>query len=542
MLRSIVPFSLCALAGFSGLRAGDWPQWGGRPARNMVSEETGLPDTFLPGTKKAEGSGAAPPDARNVRWSARLGTQAFGTPAVAGGRVFVGTNNGAPRNPRLDGDRSVLLCFEEATGKFLWQLAASKLRDERSFNGDFAGLGICSSPSVEGDRVYVVTGRCEVLCLDAKGLSDGNDGPFQEEGEYVSVRLRRKPGKQPPGGSPADLAADSSPRPPPPPPDPTDADILWRYDMIAELDVWPQDASDGSVLVRGDLLYVTTSNGVDKSHTNIPSPGAPSLIALDKRTGRLVAVDDAGIGPRIFHGTWSSPSLARVRGRDLVLFGGGDGFTYAFDAEPAPLSGTDRKALRTVWRCDSNPPEYRVRDGKPLPYNRNAEGPSEVIGTPVFHEDRVYVTIGQDSRHGPGKGALTAIDATREGDVSATGVVWRYQALNRSFSTPSIAGDLLFVADYVGDVHCLDVRTGRVHWVHRTGGTTMGSTLAADGKVYFGNDKGKLVVLAASKEKRVIAEVELRSPIDCTPVAAGGVLYIATHTWLHAAAMERRPY
>jgi outer membrane protein assembly factor BamB len=287
------------------------------------------------------------------------------------------------------------------------------------------------------------------------------------------------------------------------------------------------------VLVRGGLIYVTTSNGVDKSHTNIPSPQAPSFIVLDKMTGKRVAADDAGIGPRIFHGLWSSPSLALVRGRDLVLFGGGDGFCYAFDAEPVD-TGAGKKVLRTVWRCDANPPEYRMRDGKLLPYNKNAEGPSEINCTPVFYEDRVYVTVGQDSRHGPGKGALTAIDATGEGDVTKTGVVWRYQGINRSFSTPSIAGGLLFVADYPGNLHCLDARTGQVHWIHRTGGTAMGSTLVADGKVYFGNDKGKLLVMEAAKEEKVISEVDLRSPMDCTPVAAGGVLYLAAHNWLYA--------
>ena len=193
---------------------------------------------------------------------------------------------------------------------------------------------------------------------------------------------------------------------------------------------------------------------------------------------------------------------------------------------PALSLYLDSDGLDTHWHTiNGNRNRYKLR----LRYY------DDQPGTPVFFEDRVYVTIGQDSRHGPGKGALTAIDATREGDVSATGLLWRYQGINRSFSTPSIAGGLLFVADYPGNIHCLDARTGQVHWVHRTGGTTMGSTLVADGKVYFGNDKGKLVVMAASKEERVISEVDLRSPIDCTPVVAGGVLYIAAHNWLYAA-------
>jgi len=514
--------------------AGEWPQWGGRATRNMVSEEKGLPESFVPGEKGPAGSGVDMATTRSLKWVAKLGTETYGNPTVAGGRVFVGTNNGAPRDPRLRGDRHVLMCFEEATGKFLWQLVAPKLREVGSLNSDFHGLGICSSPTVEGDRVYVVTSRCDVLCLDVDGLADGNDGPFKDEGRILATGAADKPGKQPPGRErtagekkdvePLDLR-------------PTDADIVWRYDMIAELDVWTQDCSDCSVLLRGDLLYVCTSNGVDRSHTHIPSPQAPSLIALDKRTGQLVAVDDAKIGPNIHHGQWSSPSLAKVGDRELILFGAGDGFCYAFDPTPVAVPGKDTKILRTVWRCDCNPPEYRMRDGKALPYNKNHEGPSEVIGTPVFANNRVYVTVGQDTRHGPGPGVLTCIDATQAGDISQTGVLWRYKAINRSMSTPSVADGLVFVADLVGDVHCLDAETGACVWVHHTQARdSMGSTFVADGRVYYGNSKGTLTVLAASREKKVLGEIRLRSPIHCTPIAANGVLYVACNTYLYAVA------
>lgn len=520
-------FALAALA-----QAADWPQWGGRQCRNMVSDEKGLPESFAPGQKKEGGGGIDPATMKNVKWAARLGTETYGNPTVSGGRVFVGTNNGAPRDPRLKGDRGILMCFEEATGKFLWQLAVSKLRAERSFNGDFPNLGICSSPTVEGERVYVVTNRDEVLCLDVHGLANGNDGPFQEEGEYIAAQKRRKPGKQPPGAKP-----DEKPEEPAKPLEltPADADIIWRYDMIAELDAWPQDASACSVLVHGDLVYVNPSNGVDLSHKNIPSPQVPTMIALDKKTGKLVATDEENVGPNILHGSWSSPTLAEANGRKLLLFGAGDGFCYAFDPTPVEVPGKPLKVLKTVWKCDANPPEYRTRDGKKLPYNKNADGPSEITATVVFHNNRVYTVIGQDTRHGPGKGCLTCIDATKTGDISTTGVLWRYTAINRSMATPSVADGLVFVADYLATVHCVDAETGNVYWTHETGGRDcMGSTFVADGKVWFGNKNGKLTVLAATREKKLLAEINLRVPIHATPIAANGVLYIPTHNFLYA--------
>jgi len=521
------------------VEAADWPQWGGRDCRNMVSDAKGIPESFDPGQKLSGGSGIDMATTKNVKWAVKLGTETYGNPTVAGGRVFVGTNNGTPRDPRLRGDRSILMCFEEATGKFLWQLAVSKYYQLRSWNGDFGNLGICSSPTVEGDRVYVVTSRDEVLCLDANGLANGNDGPFQDEGEYIAAQKRRKAGKQPPGAKP-----DEKPEEPVKPIEltPTDADIIWRYDMITELDCWPQDASSCSVIVHGDLVYVNPSNGVDLSHRNIPSPQVPTIIALDKRTGKLVAADEEKIGPTLFHGTWSSPSLAEVNGRKLLLFGAGDGICYAFDPTPVEVPGKPLKVLKTVWKCDANPPEYRVRDGKTLRYNKNAEGPSEITGTVVFANNKVFTTVGQDTRHGPGKGCLTCIDATRapgagdgSGDISATGVLWRYTGINRSMATPSVADGLVFVADYVGAVHCVDAETGKPYWVHETGPRDcMSSTFVVDGKVFFGNKAGKLTVLAAAKEEKLLAEINLRSPIHATPIVANGVLYVACHHYLYA--------
>src|ERR1051326_3580721 len=76
---------------------GDWPMWGGTPDRNMVSSMKGLPTDWDIKTKK------------NVKWVAKLGSQSYGNPVVAGGMVFVGTNNELVRDPKQPGDRGVLM-------------------------------------------------------------------------------------------------------------------------------------------------------------------------------------------------------------------------------------------------------------------------------------------------------------------------------------------------------------------------------------------------------------------------------------------------
>ena len=241
------------------LFAADQPQWGQAWTRNMVSAERGLPSSFDLETGK------------NVQWIVPLGTQTHGTPIVAGGRVFIGTNNEEPRDPKNVGDRGIMLCLDEKDGHFLWQLAVPKRREDQYF--DWPKTGMASPVTVEGDRAYFVDNRGEILCLDVKGMATGNDGPFLDEGLHMMPRQALpptfKPEPLPPGTSV-------------PPAGPTDADIIWLFDMPASAGTWPHDGAHSSILILGDYLYLNTGTGVDNTHRGIRAPDAPSLIVLEK--------------------------------------------------------------------------------------------------------------------------------------------------------------------------------------------------------------------------------------------------------------------
>jgi outer membrane protein assembly factor BamB len=303
--------------------------------------------------------------------------------------------------------------------------------------------------------------------------------------------------------------------------------------MMDELGIFPHNASNCSVEIVDGKLFVCTSNGMDWTHVNVPSPNSPSFIALDPKTGEFLAEDDCGIGPRILHGQWTSPSAGKVNGKWQVYFGGGDGTLYALDT--TPVKEGDSTFIKKVWWADCVPPEYREKDGKKIKYPA-AEGPSEINATPVFYKNRVYVAIGQDPEHGEGVGHLVCLDATKKGDVTKTAVIWDYKGIKRSISTVSIdpASGLLFIGDFSGFVHCLDAETGKVYWVHDMKAHMWGSTMVADGKVYVGDEDGDLTVLAAAKEKKVISEVNLGAPVLSTPVVANGVLYVSSQTHLFA--------
>jgi len=134
------------------------------PERNMISSEKDLPE------KWDLKSGL------NVKWTADLGSQTYAGPIVLGGKVFVGTNNQRLYNPKLEGDRGNVMAFNGADGKLLWQSAHAKLGAGRV--NDWPLQGVCSTPYVEGDRIYYVSNRAEVICADTEGFLDGeNDGP-----------------------------------------------------------------------------------------------------------------------------------------------------------------------------------------------------------------------------------------------------------------------------------------------------------------------------------------------------------------------------
>ncbi len=497
--RLLIAFSALALP----LAAQDWPSWGGgQPGRNMYSPVKGLPASFNPGKLKPGTDEVDPATTENVLWTAKLGAQSYGNPVVAGGKVFVGTNNENPRNPRDAGDRSILMVFDEKTGAFAWQLVIPKLDAGKA--SDWESLGLLSSPCVDGNRIYLVTSRCEVLCLTTEGLAKGNTGPFTDEAQYIAG----------PGKPKVETG-------------PLDADIVWIYDLRDELGVFPHNAANCSILVLGDFIYLCTSNSRDWTPYGAPSPDSPSLIALDKKTGKLVAGDREGIGHRLFLSQWSSPSGGQVDGQWRVFFGAGDGVLYAFDA--APAKDAQGGYLKKLWAFDCNPPEYKVKDGQPIKYPE-AEGPSEINATPVFFQNRVYVATGQNPEHGEGMGRLVCVDA-RDGKL-----VWDFRDINRSLSTVAIdpATGLLFTADFSGFAYCLDAATGKLHWKHDLKAHVWGSPLLVDGRVLFGDEDGDLVLLAATPEKKVLGEVNFNTPVYSTPIAANGVLFIASQSHLYA--------
>ncbi len=485
---------------------GDWTLWGGGPSRNMRSEAKNVSLEF------------DLVEETNVKWRAKLGSQTYANPVVADGKVYVGSNNEAEYRDIHIGDRGCLLCFDEESGKFIWQLTREKLATGRVNDWDFQG--ICSTPHVEGNRIYVVTNRCEIMCLDTAGFTDGkNDGAYQEEVDKTEQ----------------------------------DADIIWSLDMIEELGVFPHNLATSSPLVYKDKVYLITSNGVDEAHIEVPSPRAPCFLCLNKETGEVIWEDNPPFD-EILHGQWGSPTIGEVNGKAQVYMSGGDGWIYAYDVDTGEL----------IWKCDLNPKETVWELG--ARGTRNA-----IIATPVFYENSVLVAVGQDPEHGEGVGHLWRIDATKTGDVSAelgkkgevgeanpdSGIIWHYGGTDedgsvtgevgepifrRTMSSVAIGDGLVFAADLSGFVHCIDLKTGKRQWIDDMYAGVWGSPMLVDGKVFLGNEDGVLFVFEASREgPNVLKEFEGKgASIYSTPTFANGMMYLTDRNSMYAVEVQKK--
>lgn len=508
-----------AKAFISKLKVGpkDWPQWGGSPERNNVPDSGPLPTSFDVETNE------------NILWSMPLGSETYGNPVVANGKVYIGTNNGNGYIKRYPAtvDLGCLICFDEKDGKFLWQHSSEKLPTGRVH--DWPNQGICCAPMIDGDRLWYVTSRGEVVCLDTDGFLDGeNDGPFNKE----------------------------------PNENKDEADVVWRLDMMAQLNVSQHNMCSCSVTAVGNKLFVNTSNGVDDSHLTVPEEKAPSFICIDKNTGEVLWTDNTP-GGNILHGQWSSPTYGVFNGQEQVVFGGGDGWMYSFD--PAGDNGKSKM----LWKFDCNP--------KDSVYRLNGATRNHIIATPVVYDGLIYVAVGEDPEHGEGNGHLWAIDPNKRGDVSPTLVynssnpnvviphkrkqaldaaagdlerdnpnsaaVWHYVGSNpkefettmhRTCGTVAIKNDILVIADFSGLVHCLDSKTGEPHWTYDMLAASWASPLIADNKIFIGDEDGDITIFELSKEQKQIAEINLGSALYTTPVSANDKIFVANRNRIFA--------
>jgi outer membrane protein assembly factor BamB len=454
-----------------------WPMFGGTPSRNMVN----VTDKNIPTTWNVEDG-----KRKNIKWVADLGSYSYSGPIIADGKVFVGTNNYNRRDAKIkDKDKAVLMAFNEADGKFLWQLV-----HEMSDASPYRDFGLVSTPAVEGKRIFYITPGCIVVCANTAG------------------------------------------------------EVQWTYDMMKELKVFPHHCAGSSPLVVGDLVMIVTGNGVDEEG-KLVSPKAPSFIALNKNTGKIAWQSNLP-GENIIEGQWSNPTLVTVNGNRQVIFPGGDCVLYSFEPETGNLiwkcdcNPTRKKKGDADRKIDNYIVATPVVVGDklyiglgPMPEHDQRQRVSYFLCLDITKRGDVSLKSYDVKDAANRKSALVWVFG---GPIQPPPPKGRLVYTGTICATAAIHDGLVYIAEESGYLHCLDAKTGQSYWNHDFKDGMWGSAYFVDGKVYIGTESGDIVIFEHGKKLKILATNSMDEALKGTPVVANGVLYVTTKTKLYAIA------
>ena len=479
-LGLVSAFLQAAPRGAEGMEQIKQATFGGGIDRNMVN----LVDKNVP-TDWSIDAGKQ----RNLKWVADVGSRSWGGPVVFDGRVFVGTNNDKPRDPKVKGKMAVLMCFSAKDGKFLWQNAHDEPPEEVIQIA--VEDGMCSTPTVEGKFVYYCTPGVEVICAQTE-----------------------------------------------------DGKIVWRKDLMKELKVFPCYLCACSPLLVGDTLYVVTGNGIDNGPDNkIPAPEAPSFVALNKRDGKILWHKNYP-GAKIIEGQWANAVYAAPGGHPQIIFPGGDDYLYGlepatgaviwkFNCRPLTVK-EERKGITPSFVATPVVWDNKVYVGLGAAFETGRE-------PKLGHFFCVDVTK---------KGDVSCKNQNFDVKDPAnkdSALVWYYGSLlkpkpakgrperfQRTISTASIHDGLVYIAEERGYLQCLDAKTGQHYWEHDFKSDILGSTYWVDGKIYINTSDGEVNIFEHGKTLKEPRKVEMDESLKSTPLVADGVLYITTPHKIYA--------
>jgi outer membrane protein assembly factor BamB len=427
---------MLAAAAVAGARAGNWPAWRGPEGRGIACE-TNLPLHWT--------------THQNVRWSAPLPAPGNSTPIVWGDKVFV--TQGIETNHLRR-----LFCFSRANGDLLWQAGTVWTNKEMGLDRNPP----CSpSPVTDGERVIAWFGSAGVFCYDLEGHE------------------------------------------------------LWRRDLGPQTHAWGYAASP---VIHGDLCFLNFG----------PGPRC-FVLAIEKATGKTVwQYDVPPIGPDArwedFGGTAEEWKQMRQMGFSTVAEISGSCATPLVVQTPA------REELVVAF-------ELRVLALAPRTGQRLwvCAGPNTcAYSSPCFGDGLIYLTE---------SGSRNIAMALRPGgaeDVAPTHRLWHFEPSSSKacIGSPVIYQGHIYQVASGGAAQCLDLQTGQVIWDHRLAGAgprnaCWSSPILAGDLLYVPNQNADVFVLRASTNFTCLATNSIGGEkMNASLAASNGDLFLRTYSRL----------
>jgi outer membrane protein assembly factor BamB len=283
--------------------------------------------------------------------------------------------------------------------------------------------------------------------------------------------------------------------------------------------------------VAGRLLWKKDLGRLDSAFFRVPSAqwgfaSSPLIhdgrvvVQCDVLTNSFVAAFDVKDGkelwrtPRDEVPTWCTPTVLARDGRTQVVL---NGYQHA--------GGYDLLTGKEIWK---------LTGGGDIP-----------VPTPIVAHDLIFLT----SAHGP-VAPIYAIGTSATGDISLRDgattnahIAWSVPRRGNYMQTPLVVGDCLYCCNDAGVLTCYEARTGYVHYSERLGSGGSGFTasgVAADGKLYFASEVGKVFVVRAGPKFEVLATNELGETCMATPAISEGALFFRTRNHLTAIGADQK--
>ena len=169
---------------------------------------------------------------------------------------------------------------------------------------------------------------------------------------------------------------------------------------------------------------------------------------------------------------------------------------------------------------------YNPKTGDELWRVRHEGWGWNVACRPIFAHNLVYFTTGVEK-------LLLAVDPSGTGDVTNSHVVWRERKGAPEIPSPLIVDDLVFMVNEGGVASCLEAKSGNQVWRGRVGGDHWASPLYAGGNIYFFSMDGRVSVISAGREFKLLARNEFDTEFIASGAVAGNTLILRSRTHLY---------
>ena len=272
--------------------------------------------------------------------------------------------------------------------------------------------------------------------------------------------------------------------------------IIWEHSMSEEYGMLSTYGGRTNFPVVFEDLVIISGVMTGWGETAVP---AHRYVAFDKKTGVAQWFKSTRVRPE--DTTYSTPAFTIFKGQAAMVVGAGDGAIYALQ----PRTG------KTIWK-----------------YQASTRG---LNSSPVIDEQGIVYAghAEQNATDTTTLGAVFAFDGNVEGEIKEDQLLWKIPKRTLGRSSPVKLGDRVYFIEDGATLISVDAKSGKLIGQKKLGRIMFGSPVAADGKIYVGENTGRFYVLKPTETGvDVVSNTSLAQgeEIFGSPAISNGRIYL----------------